>query len=160
MAEQRLQKWALVAELVSALAVVVTLAFLIVGMRDNTNAIQAQTYQQLMRDINTWRSSIRDLEREEILFRIDEGDTENLADGELAAVRLAYLELWGIYEAAFFANDRGVLGPNEWTRFEIMICFERTSVSESFFEQDFRGILPISETLTPAFAAYVRESCD
>jgi hypothetical protein len=45
---ESLQKWALVAEVVGALAVVTTLAFVAVETRANTNALQAQTFQSLM----------------------------------------------------------------------------------------------------------------
>jgi len=155
----KLEKWALFAELTSALAVVVTLIFLIVGMRENTNAIQAQSFQELMRDTNRWRSSIRELERDEILFQATESGMENLSDGEVAMVRQVFNELWGIYESAFFANERGILGPEEWVRFEHAICRELNSVSAAFFEQEFRGLPSYSETLTPAFSQYVRQLC-
>jgi len=45
---KKLQAWALVAEVISGIAVVATLILLAFEMRDNTNASQAQTYQLLM----------------------------------------------------------------------------------------------------------------
>jgi hypothetical protein len=157
--DTRLRKWTLIAELISAVAVVVTLAILIAGMRENTNAIQAQTFQELMRDINRWRASIRELEEREILFDIEESGLTALSTGEVAMVRIVYLELWGIYESAYYANERGVLGPEEWTRFEYSICRERMSVSAVFFDQQLRGLPSYSDSLTPAFSSYVEENC-
>jgi hypothetical protein len=155
----KLQRWALGAEVISGIAVVVTLIFLVVEMRENTNAIQAQTYQELMRDINRWRSSIRDLEREGLFVRIAEQGSEGVSEGEYLEVRLVFLELWGIYETAFFANERGILGPAEWARFDFMICRERTSISGEYFASEVRGLPSFEATLTPTFSEYVRDHC-
>ena len=58
MKNKQLQKWALGAEVISAVAVVVTIGFLGVQTMDNTNALQAQTFQALMHDTSEWRASI------------------------------------------------------------------------------------------------------
>ncbi len=159
MKSKQLRKWALVAEIISAVAVVVTIAFLAFQMRDNTNALQAQTYQELMRDVNNWRSAIRDLG-----FLSEGTVSEVLAEGsseKIGVLRLTWLELWGIYEAAFFAKERGVLGENEWLRFEFMICFARNaSVSQFFWDSQYGGLPGYSKTLTPAFVEYVDKQCD
>lgn len=159
MKSKQLRKWALVAEIVSAVAVVITIAFLAFQMRDNTNALQAQTYQELMRDINNWRSAIRDsgyLSESQLSEIVAEGISD-----EMGALRITWLELWGIYEAAFFARERGVLGENEWIRFEFMICFSRRGqASQIFWESEYGGLPGYSETLTPAFVDYVARQCD
>jgi len=160
MKNKQFRKWALAAEIVSAVAVVVTIAFLAFQMRDNTNAMQAQTYQELMRDINNWRSSIRDAEW------VLSGATlaEEIAGGssaEIGLIRMTFLELWGIYEAAFFAKERGVLGDNEWGRFEFMICFQRNAAAaQAFWEVEYAGVPPIKKALTPAFVEYADEYLD
>ena len=56
MRSDQLQKWALGAEIAGALAVVITLGFLAFQMRENTNAVQAQTYQALMEELNNYRA--------------------------------------------------------------------------------------------------------
>ncbi len=160
MPDTQLQKWVLIAELASGLAVVITLIFLIHGMRENTNAIQAQTFQELMRDVNDWRSSIRDLEREGLLFRFIEEGPEKIDPNEVVLIRLVFLELWGIYESAYFANQRGVLGPEEWKRFEFQMCNERRGISDSFFEADHRGLPAFEKSLTPAFSNFLQQKCN
>lgn len=59
MDKEKLQVWALTAEIISGVAVVATLLFLAFEMRDNTNAAQAQTFQTLMQEINGLTCKIR-----------------------------------------------------------------------------------------------------
>ena len=60
MKSKQLRKWALGAEIVSAIAVIITIGFLAVQMKGNTNALRAQMYQELMRDLNDWRVMVND----------------------------------------------------------------------------------------------------
>lgn len=148
------------AEIVSAIAVITTLIFLVIGMRENTNALQAQTYQELMRDVNNWRMSIRQVESDQTLSKMRSGGYDSLPKSEQDLVRMIYLELWGIYEAAFFANERGVLGADEWSRFEKVICFERHGDLESVWDTEYEGQLTYKQILTPSFVDYVEGQCD
>jgi len=159
MKNKQLRKWALWAEIMSAVAVVVTIGFLAFQMMANTNALQAQTFQELMRDINDWRSSIRELEGDSTLIRLRKEGIDSLSEGEQGVVRLAYLELWGIYEAAFYANERGVLGPEEWIRFEVSICRSRRGQVDVYWDWDYEGLSPFNEILTPLFVKYVENLC-
>ena len=67
MNSEQLQKWALLAEVIGAAAVVITLIFLIVETRENTNAIQSQTYQALTAELNRSRSLFQEPEEAELL---------------------------------------------------------------------------------------------
>ena len=159
MKNKKLQKWALGAEIVSAVAVVVTIGFLTFQMMENTNAIQAQTFQELMRDINNWRSSIREIERSQLMSKWREDGVDGLSKEELDVLRIVYLELWGIYESAFFANERGVLGEDEWGRFEKVICRERRTQDNVFWGSSYEGLFSFDEILTPIFVDYVETQC-
>ncbi len=160
MVTEKLKEWVPIAELVSAAAVIITLAFLVAGMRENTNALQAQTYQELMRDINSWRSSIRDSASVLSVAELEEILAEGSSD-DISVIRITFLELWGIYEAAFFARERGVLGDNEWSRFEAMICFERNGpIAQALWEAEHKGLPPLSRSLTPVFIEYVDKQCN
>ena len=55
MNRSNIQNIAQVAEIVAGISIVVTLAFLAFEMRSNTDAIRAQTYQELMTQVNEWR---------------------------------------------------------------------------------------------------------
>ncbi len=154
-----LQKWTPAAELISAVAVIITLLFLVVGMKENTNALQAQTFQELMRDVNNWRSSIREFEGSQLMSRWRVDGIDGLSKEELDVLRIVYLELWGIYEAAFFANERGVLGVDEWGRFEKVICRERRKHAIAVWDEGYEGFLCFEELVTALFVEYVEGQC-
>jgi len=157
--KRTLSDWATFAEIAASIAVVATLLLVVASMRENTNALQANTYQELMRDMNVWRMSYR-----EAGFPVSDERFAEFVNSEtqdrLEHLRLSLTELWGVYEAAFFANERGVLGEHEWVRFERMICVEWASAAEyKYWSDSFAGMLPLTNVLTPAFSAYVEDLC-
>jgi len=157
---QKLSYWASIAEIAASIAVVITLLLVVASMRANTNALQANTYHELMRDVNSYRASARDSG----LSMTEEGIAEIFATGQPDQLqRFGYLtiQLWGIYEAAFFARERGILGDNEWIRFERMICLERADgVKYGYWNSERFGLnVPLKDTLTPHFAAHVDDLC-
>ena len=158
---KQLRKWALGAEIISAVAIVVTLAFLTFEMRDNTAAIQAQTYQQLQSELNAYRALYADSEVmkafSEAQNELHSGGFQNLSENAYWVLFNGSTILWGIYESAYFANERGVLGTREWSRFEKAICrrLERDGPMWSKPGHD----LPTSEMLTQDFANYVELTC-
>ena len=157
---QKLSDWASIAEIAASIAVVITLLLVVSSMRANTNALQANTYQELMRDINSFRASARDSG----LSMTEKGIAELFSTAQTDQLqRFGYLtiQLWGIYEAAFFARERGVLGDNEWIRFERMICLEREDGDKyGYWDVERFGLnVPLRDTLTPHFVAYVDDLC-
>ncbi len=157
MKNKQLRKWALGAEIISAFAVIVTIAFLALQMMDNTNALQAQMFQELMRDTNEWRAKISGPDAVELRFKWRVEGLESLTRNEQLQIRMIDLVLWGIYESAYFANERGVLGSNEWTRFEAAICRNRERDAEFW---DFEGMTSFSVLLTPQFLEYIEHACE
>jgi len=157
MKNKQLQKWALGAEVISAVAVVVTIGFLAAQTMDNTNALQAQTFQALMHDTSEWRASIvsPDMAKLRVKWR-DEG-FESLTKVEQYQIRGSNLVLWGIYESAYFANERGVLGSVEWSRFEVAICRSR---KQDFGYWELEGLASFSALVTPQFMEYIQQTCD
>ena len=162
MRADQLQKWALGAEIAGAVAVVITLGFLTFQMRENTNAVQAQTYQALMRELNDWRTQLSE-ERLILEQKHTQEGWQNLTIVEQRQIRVRSLILWSIYESAYYANERGVLGEREWIRFDVAICrlFEgraREVPQEDLWEPE--GVTPMAELLTPDFVDYIESSCE
>ena len=122
MRSDQLQKWALGAEIGGAVAVLITLGFLVFQMRENTNALQAQTYQALTQELNDWRTHWSDTERLILAQKHGQEGWQNLTRVEQRQIRMRSLIQWSIYESAYYANQRGVLGEREWTRFDRAIC--------------------------------------
>ena len=158
MRSDQLQKWALGAEIAGAFAVVITLGFLTLQMRENTNAVQAQTYQALMQELNDWRTQGNDTERLILAQRHRQEGWQNLTRVEQRQIRMRSLIQWSIYESAYFANERGVLGEREWIRFAVGICRRRMALAD--FWDPGGGITPMSELLTPDFVDYIESSCE
>ena len=87
---RKLSDWASVAEIIASIAVVITLLLVVANMRENTNALQVNTYQELMRDITGFRVSARDAG----LSLSAEGFSEVIATGQRDRLeRLGYLIL-------------------------------------------------------------------
>ena len=161
MKNKQLRKWALGAEIVSAVAVVVTIGFLAFETRDNTNAIQAQTYQQLQSELNTFRALFADPKImkafSEARNELDSGGFQNLSEGAYWTLFSNSTILWGIYESAYFANERGVLGKREWSRFEIAICVRLERDGQMWSKPGHNR--PTRELLTHDFADSVELIC-
>ena len=89
--------------------------------------------------------------------KADEQGWETLTREEQRVLRMPSVILWGIYESAYFANERGVLGDPEWERFYVAICRARTMAADMW---DPEGFTPMVELLTPAFLAYIKSTCE
>ena len=154
---QKLSDWASIAEIVGGMAIVVTLVFLTFEIRSNTSVLQAQTYHDLMRDLNDFRKMGATREMVEIRNKYDEEGWNSLSSTEKGLQRAASTVRWGIYESAFYANERGFLGEQEWLRFEAGICRGRGILSELWNPGDATSM---SELLTPAFVDYLESACE
>ena len=95
--------------------------------------------------------TIRDLEAGPTLAKVRTEGIDSLSRGEQGRVRLVYLELWGIYEAAYFANERGVLGLDEWARFEFSICNQLDGIVSNFWDFDYENLPTFRQIMTPSF---------
>ena len=152
------QKWALGAEIFGAVAVVVTLGFLVFQMRENTNALQAQTFQALMQELNEWRTQGNDPERLILGQKHRQEGWQNLTSVEQRLIRMPSVILWSIYESAYYANERGALGEREWIRFDAAICRGFGGrAGDDIWEPE--GFTPMTEVLTPDFVDYIESGC-
>jgi hypothetical protein len=157
---QKFSDWASIAEIVSGIAVVVTLIFLIAGIRENTAITRAVAYDSQMNSLNEWRRNLSQDEELSHLYRLfNDGEAAELSEDEAFRLFLVLNEQWGIYEKSYYANKYGILGPSEWGRFERQICATRTSME----------VGPLSTTrpwanarrlLSEEFAGFVDSRCN
>ena len=114
----KLKDYALVAEIISALAIVVSLVFVGFEIRRNTFATYSSTYDNLLSDQIEWRLALGT--NPDIADRFTEGriqgETLDSADEMMLAANVA------IYERAYFARFYGRLGDAEWERFRNGMC--------------------------------------
>jgi hypothetical protein len=117
----KLKKWALGAEIASGVAVVITLALLIVEIRSSTKATRVATYENISSGLSSLDISIAsdpDLAR---LFweRHDSNDLNELEAGRRFLLNRAAARS---FETAYFAFVNGSLNQTQWERFERNMC--------------------------------------
>jgi len=152
---QKLSDWASIAEIVSGIAIVVTLVFLVIGIRENTAVTRAAAFD---RNIDSINQVAMTLAQDEELMRIfqyyqDEHlDINELSREEWYRVRAVVRSILRIYESAYYSNQYGTLGSSEWGRFERQICRHRDRVDTARWND-------VESVLTDEFASYVDEGC-
>ena len=160
MQEKQLQKLALSAEIVSAIAVVATILFLVLETRNNTTAIHVQTHLTLTEQLNDWRSESSAPEATQIRVKLQNEGRSSLTDEEFSTHLTLRLSLWALYESIFFARLSGGLDDNGWERFSANICtnFNR-DVSNGLWNPESTNFA-VGRSLTRDFRAYIQDNCE
>jgi hypothetical protein len=149
----KLKKWALSAEIASGFAVVITLIFLIIEVRENTEVARADACSELMRDLNNLAIAITQDDRmNRIWQQYHSGEAAALSDEETARLGVLLRNTFRTYETAYYRKQYGTLGESEWARFEEMSCYHRERQTEQLWEQ---SVGP----LTSEFGSYVTDLC-
>jgi hypothetical protein len=157
----KLSDWASIAEIASGVAVVVTLIFLIVGIRENTAITRASAFDRNMESVNQFRLEIA---KDPELTRIWQSQRELLSlnwveqpqgSNGIDSTRAILLSgtLWGIYEKSYYAHQYGLIGTDEWARFELQMCSRMKDLGSEIWDRLAR------ETLSPQFTEYARVLC-
>ena len=148
------------AEIISAVAIVVTLGFLVVEMRANTNAIHDQTYQELTQQLNNYRPNIVESGWLDAREKLLTDGWESLTRVEKSKLLMLRNNLYGVYEMAYYSEKRGAIGENEWIRFRYAICINyQRDVERGLWDASGDDSL-IESLLTPDFAKYIVETCN
>ena len=158
MKKLNLAEMALAAEILGGIAVVVTLALLVLATRETTNAIQAQTYQALTSELNAIRLAYSTSDVPDSYVILSTQGIQALSDAARARVQFVAEAKWGIYESAFFSRNRGVLGEEEWSRFESAIC-RNLVIDEPMWKPEDTQWGSLAENITPMFREFVESGC-
>jgi len=153
MNKDKLQTWALLAEVIGGIAIIFTLIFVGLEIRSNTEVTRAENYANLLQQLSELRLSIASdpvlLEATELSRTYVSGSLSNI---EFRRAFSILSSVWGIFETAYFYNERGLLGPEEWSRFERSICAGNDS-SDAWEEL-------VKPRVSEKFAYYVENECD
>ncbi len=120
---KKLSDWASLAEVVSSIAVVITLVVLIVGVNANTTVTRAAVYQDSLDRLNDFETIIvQDSDLTRIWNHLFEGTAVELQ--RLEYVRLVSLirQVFRVYENAYYDYQYALIGDREWVRFERSMC--------------------------------------
>ena len=149
----KLKQWAQIAEVVGAVAIIVSLIYVGSELKHNTVATQAATFQQMVQLSTTSLISIAsDADLTEIMTRAVQ-DPDLLNDQERFRWFLINRAQWRGMEAAFFQYQHGVLGDPEWMSYEKMMCGEIFTVTGGHAGWDRHRFV-----LSPDFVTFI-ESC-
>ena len=109
----KLKKWALIAEIIGAIAVVVSLLYVGTGVRQNTNAIQSSNHQNLVAmdlNKNTW---FRDPEFA-ALYESGLQDIDALSLAQARQFNTFLADQLNVWEYAFVTHENGLMEDPIW----------------------------------------------
>ena len=109
----KLEKWALIAEIVGSFAIVATLIVLIVESRGNTEAIRASTYQAVVDSITT-PLDMRAADSEMARIWNSGMSGEELSENDQIRFRAMLLAAVRRFENAFYQYQLGTIDERQW----------------------------------------------
>jgi len=103
-----------VGEFIGAMAVLATLAYLAVQIRQNTKMLRASTYQAILDSNRSAQDPILSNPHLERIYRIGRRDPRQLADEELPLFRMIVWQLLVNYETIYLQHRLGIVDSDYW----------------------------------------------
>jgi len=151
----KLSDWANLAEIVSGVAVIVSLIFLILGIRENTEITRAAAYDRNIDALNLLRSEVvRDSETARRWHAYETGQADSLEGIDRMQLNNQINITFSNYEKAYFNHQYGVLGDSEWTRYERQICINQERLDSL---PDLKA--DMETVVTDEFVEYMADLC-
>jgi hypothetical protein len=101
-------------ELISAIAVVISLAYLAVQIRQNTKSVRTSTYQAILDSSRSDTQLILAHPHLERIYHVGRRDINALTDEERPVFRMLVGQLLLTHEIMFLQHERGVIDENLW----------------------------------------------
>lgn len=153
MDDSRISRFAQIAEIIASIGVILTLIFLALEVQQNSSLVRTSMYETTMQAINEWRMQLAlDKESRDLYFQYEREGVINLTEPQLDHLLVLQASIWSIYERAYFAYQRELLGIEEWARFGRNIC-DQYSRAEQFWKSR------IQRYMTTEFQTYVLQEC-
>jgi len=121
-----LTEYAQIAEVVAAVAVVVSLVYVGIGLRDNTAAVRSASVQAITTTSQNGliaESTSADLSR---IRRIGDENPSDLDVDERRRYGTLYRQIWLSFQNVYFQRDLGTVGADLWGTYERIICTQFT----------------------------------
>jgi hypothetical protein len=136
---------------IANLGVIAGLVFLGYEIRQNTNIAKASAYRENVQDIAAWRELfISDAEVAQLYATYSSAGLEALGDTDRSRIVAMVNNVMGVYENAYFARRYGIIGDEEWMRFQAGACIHYQKAVENELSLRFT---------TPGFRKFLDESC-
>ena len=122
MNSEKLSDWASIAEIVSGIAVLVSLIFIIQELGRNTDAVEAATLQAAMDASNEFLLTL--LETPELLPILQKGNQEysSLTPEETLTYTFIMRNQWARFQSNFSQWRRGVMDESDWEFYKKIFC--------------------------------------
>ena len=148
--KEKLQEYALLAEIIGGIAIVASLLFVGLQIQQNTNLSKANAYRETIQEIADWREMLAtNSELRDCLRRyIDLESNNTLTDCPMLGLMLN--NIFGIYETAYFDKMYGFIGESEWSRLEAGVCVHYLTATSRKFNFSY---------ITEEFKGYLGENC-
>ena len=151
---RKLSDYASIAEIVSGIAVVITLVFLTLSLRDNTNTTRTLVYQQLLGAINEHNIAVmQDEESAKLWVGRYQRDISELSEGERARLVTMFRIIYRTRDAAYYAGRYGTLGASERGRFERVSCDSHRQLNVELREE-------VLAVVSDEFREFLESSCE
>jgi hypothetical protein len=151
----KLQDWSHVADIVSGIAILFTLIFLIVEVRENTDIVRAGAYDRNLDSLNDVKAILAENPQLAKNYQaVDRGEWGDLSADDQFQIRVVFEMFFGVYEKTYFAKKYGHLGDSEWGRIQRQVCLHYDRVSRNV-----DMISGMQIVMTDEFFDYVVESC-
>ena len=119
---EKLQEYALIAEIIGGLAIVISLLVVSYQISLSTDATKAATEQALMAELNNWRMTVGADPEKHYAFLHPENAIDELTEIQLMQRTINLDAFWGIQESAYLAHEDEYLSEKSWNRFYRVMC--------------------------------------
>jgi hypothetical protein len=103
-----------IGEFVGAVAVVISLAYLAVQIRQNTRAVKTSTFHGVTDSFNHLNTTIANDESLARIFRVGSGNLGDLTADEQVRFGFLFLSAFRIFETLYYQNKQGTGDPALW----------------------------------------------
>lgn len=148
MNKKSLKYWAQLSEIIAGVAVVITLVFLIIEVRKNSDLVRADSFNRGIESLIEWRTAIA-TDEESLKIMAEHWGFDDI---DLLRRQMHVVNLWSIYEKTYYSQQYGLVGQAEWERFQTRICEYRQNDATYWDER-------IAQFLTAEFHDYVAAGC-
>jgi len=150
----KLSEWASLAEVVSGIAVLVTLVFLIMGIRENTDVTRASMYDSSLMSLNDLeRTAMADPDLLRVYMAWVTGQAVRLEGDDRNRLSLLVVAQFRVFDSVHSRQRYGLLGESEWQRFRPIICTAYGRAQEAGLE------LQVTQMTSSSFSEYVETAC-
>jgi hypothetical protein len=113
----KLEKWALIAKIIGAMAVVISLVYVGAGVRQNTDAIMSTNHQNILAmDINK-NAWFRDPEFA-ALYESGLKDIDTLSAPQMPQFRTFVSDQFNIWEYTYISHEKGLMDDDIWKGYD------------------------------------------